>query len=180
VVIPARGQEKRPQRRLRSELPDYGFQIGRGLVDQFLAATSDISRHTLCDVAGWLVMAVWLVWLKSRLLLPEDATEVEVAEEAAQLLKVRLATLERIRSAAEWLERQPNFGHDMFGRGYRDDFVPIRPQSTYSDLMLATFAWFQDGRKPEEAERSLPPRLPFCPTSTVWRKKRCFISTLVF
>ena len=41
------------------------------LVDQFLAATNDLTRLDLQEVADWLVMAAWLVWLKSRLLLPK-------------------------------------------------------------------------------------------------------------
>jgi segregation and condensation protein A len=131
------------------------------LADQFLAATSDLKQADLPMVADWLVMAAWLVWLKSRLLLPKDTEEARQAEEAAQILTARLEALERVRAASEWLERRPRLGRDFFGRGFRDEYIPIRLQSDYVDLLRAALTVLRIDEPPEEPARYQPPPLPF-------------------
>jgi segregation and condensation protein A len=131
------------------------------LADQFLAATADLTQADLPVVADWLVMAAWLVWLKSRLLLPKDTEEARQAEEAAQILTTRLEALERIRIASEWLARQPRPGRDFFGRGFRDEYIPIRLRSNYLDLMRAALAVLLIDEPPEEPARYQPPQSRF-------------------
>jgi len=128
------------------------------LVDQFLAATDDLVKANLPLVADWLVMAAWLVWLKSRLLSPKDSEETRQAEETAQLLARRLEALERIQMASEWLALQPQLGRDFFGRGFRDDPMPIRVQSGYLDLIQAILALLDADEPPEEPNRYQPPK----------------------
>ena len=67
--------------------------------------------------AEWLVMAAWLTWLKSRLLVPAGADEAEDPEQLAELLTGRLQALELIRAAAAWLGRRPILGIDVFAQG---------------------------------------------------------------
>src|SRR3984885_1920824 len=56
------------------------------LVEQYLAVI-DSARHVRLELAAdWLVMAAWLAWLKSRLLLPPDGEQDEEAEAAADIL----------------------------------------------------------------------------------------------
>jgi segregation and condensation protein A len=129
------------------------------LVDQFLAATEDLSRFDLPLVADWLVMAAWLVWLKSRLLLPQDTEEKRQAEEAVEVLAARLEALERIRMASEWLALKPQLGRDFFGRGFRDDPMPVQVQSSFMDLMLAVRAVLEASEPPQEPDRYRPPQL---------------------
>ena len=74
--------------------------------------------------ADWLVMAAWLTWLKSRLLVP-DGAEVEEAELAADVLAARLRDLSAIRAAAVWLAARPQLGHDVFARGAPEDHTEI-------------------------------------------------------
>ena len=63
-------------------------------------------------------MAAWLAYLKSRLLLPEDAPgEGPSAEDMAPALANRLRRLEAIREAADRLMDRPQLGRDMFPRG---------------------------------------------------------------
>ncbi len=50
--------------------------------------------------ADWLVMAAWLAWLKSRLLLPAGADAAEEGEQAADVLAARLRDLQAMRAAA--------------------------------------------------------------------------------
>src|SRR6516164_7822357 len=62
------------------------------LVEQYLAVIEGARRVRLELAADWLVMAAWLAWLKSRLLLPEGA-EAEAGELAADVLAARLRDL---------------------------------------------------------------------------------------
>lgn len=71
------------------------------LVDQYLDAVTSADRTDLIQVADWLVMAAWLTWLKSRLLLPTDPEEAQEAEQAWQVLTQRPMELERLRAKAE-------------------------------------------------------------------------------
>ncbi len=87
------------------------------LVDQYLAVIEGARRVRLELAADWLVMAAWLAWLKSRLLIPPEEAEGEDAEQLAEALADRLAELGRMRAAALWLNRRPWLGHDVFARG---------------------------------------------------------------
>ena len=81
------------------------------LVDQFLAVVEQARRVRLEIAADWLVMAAWLAWLKSRLLLPpEEAGPEEDAEALAVALADRLRELERMRAAAAWVNWRKQLG----------------------------------------------------------------------
>jgi segregation and condensation protein A len=87
------------------------------LVEQYLAIVEGARRIRLELAADWLVMAAWLTWLKSRLLLPADEAAAEDAELAADQLAARLRDLQAMRAAAAWLGARPQLGHDLFRRG---------------------------------------------------------------
>jgi segregation and condensation protein A len=90
------------------------------LADQYLDFVRDARSRRFALAADYLVMAAWLVYLKSRLLLPkpqkpgsgEPAPEAMAAE-----LAFRLAKLDAMRSAAEALVNGPVLGRDVFARG---------------------------------------------------------------
>ncbi len=84
------------------------------LVEQFLALVDGVRLELAAD---WLVMAAWLAWLKSRLLLPPDTDEAAEAGLAADVLASRLRDLQAIRAGAAWLATRPQLGHDVFARG---------------------------------------------------------------
>jgi segregation and condensation protein A len=92
------------------------------LVEQFLAVIEGARRVRLELAADWLVMAAWLTWLKSRLLVPALG-EAEDAEQSAEMLASRLLDLQVIRAAAAWLGQRPQLGWDEFGRGAAEDFT---------------------------------------------------------
>jgi segregation and condensation protein A len=146
------------------------------LADQFLAATADLTRFDLPTVADWLVMAAWLIWLKSRLLLPKNTEEARQAEEAAQILAARLEALERIRIASEWLERRPRLGRDFFGRGFHDEYIPIQLRSNYLDLMRATLSVLRIDEPPEELARYQPPQSRFWTPHQAMARMRQFMA----
>src|SRR2546421_8920483 len=78
------------------------------LADQYLAFIEEARKLRLELAADYLVMAAWLAYLKSRLLLPEtNAPEGQSAEDMAIALALRLKRLEAIRDAAERLFGRP-------------------------------------------------------------------------
>lgn len=89
------------------------------LAEQYLAFVRQAGRRFQL-AADYLVMAAWLTYLKSRLLLPKPETEQDAgptaAEEAARLA-FRLARLDALRRAAEALDARPMLGRDVFTRG---------------------------------------------------------------
>lgn len=88
------------------------------LVDQYLAVIEGARRIRLELAADWLVMAAWLTWLKSRLLIPAAANDdLESAEMAAEALAARLREMNVIRSLAAWFAARPVLGQDAFARG---------------------------------------------------------------
>jgi segregation and condensation protein A len=93
------------------------------LVEQYLAVIEGARRIRLELAADWLVMAAWLTWLKSRLLLPKGHEAAEEAETAAEVLAERLRNLQAMRLAAAWLGARPQLGHDVFARGAPEDLV---------------------------------------------------------
>ena len=93
------------------------------LVDQFLAVIEGAGRVRLELAADWLVMAAWLTWLKSRLLLPAETEAAEEGEQAAGRLTERLRELHAMRTAAAWLGARPQLGHDVFARGAPEDLT---------------------------------------------------------
>jgi len=95
------------------------------LVEQYLAVVEEARSIRLELAADWLVMAAWLAWLKSRLLLPAEEAPDEDAEEAAGLLQERLVELERMRAAAEWLSGRPLLGRDVHARGASEDLTMV-------------------------------------------------------
>jgi segregation and condensation protein A len=111
------------------------------LADQYLAFIEEARRVRLELAADYLVMAAWLAYLKSRLLLPEAAGEPgPSAEDMATALALRLRRLEAIRSAAEQLSARPQLNRDVFGRGAPEPIADIkRPEwtATLYDLLTA-------------------------------------------
>ncbi len=98
------------------------------LVEQYLGFIAELKQQRLEVAADYLVMAAWLAFLKSRLLLPkeEDDEEDETAEMLAAKLAFRLQRLEAMRNAAAQLMTRPRLGRDVFARGQPEGFKTIR------------------------------------------------------
>lgn len=111
------------------------------LADQYLVFIEAARKIRLELAADYLVMAAWLAFLKSRLLLPEPATpDGPSAEEMATALANRLRRLEAIREAANRLMNRPQFQRDIFPRGNPESIAEIRhPKftATLYDLLTA-------------------------------------------
>src|SRR3954447_16875275 len=111
------------------------------LAEQYLAFIEEARRIRLELAADYLVMAAWLAYLKSRLLIPDQAGELgPSAEDMAAALALRLQRLEAIRVAAELLNGRPQLGREVFGRGAPEPIADIkRPEwtATLYDLLTA-------------------------------------------
>ena len=111
------------------------------LADQYLAFIEQVRQLRLELAADYLVMAAWLAYLKSRLLLPEapDAEGMSAAD-MANALALRLRRLEAFRATAEKLFDRPQLGRHVFGRGDPQPIAEIkRPEwsATLYDLLSA-------------------------------------------
>ena len=98
------------------------------LVDQYLGYIAEAQKLKIEIAADYLVMAAWLAFLKSRLLLPKEkdlSGEVPV-EELAQRLAFRLMRLEAMRNAMAQLMTRKRFGQDVFGRGMPETSKMVR------------------------------------------------------
>ena len=88
-----------------------------GLVDQYLTYIDRAEALRLELAADYLVMAAWLAYLKSALLLPREEQEEPSAEELAMRLQLRLQRLAAMRDAAARLLGRDRLGRDVFARG---------------------------------------------------------------
>ncbi|WP_029007284.1 segregation and condensation protein A [Azospirillum halopraeferens] len=100
------------------------------LADQYLAFVAEARRVRLELAADYLVMAAWLAYLKSRLLLPEPDQEEPPAEEMAAALAFQLQRLEAMKDAAARLMARPRLGIDIFARGAPEE-VDIARTAVY-------------------------------------------------
>jgi segregation and condensation protein A len=111
------------------------------LAEQYLAFIEEARKLRLELAADYLVMAAWLAYLKSRLLLPEAATpDGPSAEDLANALAWRLKRLEAFREVAGQLMGRPQLQRDMFQRGDPEPVANIKhPQwnATLYDLLTA-------------------------------------------
>jgi len=106
------------------------------LVEQYLEFI-DKARQLRLELAGdYLVMAAWLAYLKSRLLLPREETREDQvsAEEMAQRLAFRLMRLEAMRTAAAQLMTRPRLGRDIFARGMTSPVTTVRETAWAAEL----------------------------------------------
>jgi segregation and condensation protein A len=111
------------------------------LADQYLIFIEEARRLRLELAADYLVMAAWLAYLKSRMLLPDvNAPEGQSAEDMANALALRLKRLEAIRTVAEEMFTRQQLGRDIFARGQPEPIAHIkRPEwtATLYDLLSA-------------------------------------------
>ena len=109
------------------------------LAEQYLEFIADARRLRLELAADYLVMAAWLAYLKSALLLPQEESEEPDADELALRLQLRLQRLEAMREAGARLMNRERLGIDSFVRGAPEGLRRARRgyDCTLYDLMRA-------------------------------------------
>jgi segregation and condensation protein A len=111
------------------------------LADQYLKFVERVRAMRLELAADYLVMAAWLAYLKSKLLIPKQADEEgQTGEELAAVLQFRLKRLEAMRDAAARLVNRNRLGRDVFARGMPEAVI-LEKRNEYSaslyDLLTA-------------------------------------------
>jgi segregation and condensation protein A len=112
------------------------------LAEQYLQFIESARRVRIELAADYLVMAAWLAYLKSKLLIPQQAKgdDGPTGEEMAATLAFRLKRLEAMREAATQLVNRNRLGRDVFPRG-APEHIPYRTKSAYDanlfDLLTA-------------------------------------------
>ena len=113
------------------------------LTEQYLVFIAEVRERNLELAADYLVMAAWLAYLKSNLLIPREESGEELsAEEMAERLKFQLKKLEAIRQVSEKLMNLPKLGSDFFERGMPEGIRLIRTPEYYLSLfdLLKSYA----------------------------------------
>ena len=110
------------------------------LADQFLEYVKETVDLNLELAAEYLLMATWLAYLKSKLLLPEDDEDDFKALEVAEKLKLQLKKLELIRLLSDQLIKKNRIGLNVFYRGMKGGIksinTPIYKVSLYELLKV--------------------------------------------
>ncbi|WP_447728826.1 segregation and condensation protein A [Sphingomonas koreensis] len=110
------------------------------LVDQYLTYVNEARELKLEVAADYLVMAAWLAYLKSALLLPRDPEIEPSPEELAFRLQLRLERLNAMREAGARLVARDRMGRDVFPRGTPEGLKVVRKsqwQAEIYDLIAA-------------------------------------------
>lgn len=165
------------------------------LVRQYLAFVERAKELRLELAADYLVMAAWLAYLKSRLLLPQDDSDIEEpsGEEMAAALQFQLRRLEAMQEAGDRLMERPRLGQTIFARGVHDN-LSVRTHTTYdvgmfdllnaygslhrrnapADYKLATFN-LMSGEQAVERMRKMLGELPRKGRESVWATLDSFL-----
>ncbi len=116
------------------------------LADQFLKYIKDNENQNLEMASEYLLMATWLAYLKSKLLLPEEEDDDFKALEVAERLKLQLKKLELIRMLSDQMLQRKRLGVHIFERGMSGGIRSIKTPiydvtlyellKTYSNLQM--------------------------------------------
>ncbi|MBP2303179.1 segregation and condensation protein A [Azospirillum picis] len=130
------------------------------LADQYLSFVAEARKVRLELAADYLVMAAWLAYLKSRLLLPEPEGEEPSGEDMAAALAFQLQRLEAMKEAAAKLFARPRLGVDVHPRGAPED-LDLRRKSVYEVTLFDLLRAYgrQRARKEGGVLRIAPVRL---------------------
>ncbi|MGP9822185.1 segregation and condensation protein A [Salinarimonas sp. NSM] len=123
------------------------------LAEQYIAFVEEARRMRLELAADYLVMAAWLAYLKSRLLLPEPPKgEEPSAEELASALAERLRRLELIRAAGRALDARTRLGRDIHARGAPEP-IAVRTRPLYEASLYDLLKAYAGQRQKQVASR---------------------------
>jgi segregation and condensation protein A len=125
------------------------------LAEQYLLFIAEAQKLRLELAADYLVMAAWLAFLKSRLLLPKEKSDDGnmTGEELAARLSFRLMRLEAMRNAAAQLMTRKRLGQDVFPRGMPEAIKTIRERQ-YTAQIYDLLKAYSDQRSRTTAHRA--------------------------
>ena len=129
------------------------------LADQFHEFITSSSKLNLEIASEYLLMATWLIYLKSKLLLPENEEEEFKALEVAEKLKLQLKRLELIRLLSDQMLKRKRLGRDIFLRGIKGNIKSIY-STKYSITLFELLKTYSSIIMTREFQKINIPRLP--------------------
>jgi len=149
------------------------------LAEQYLTFVEAAKKLQLELAADYLVMAAWLAFLKSRLLLPPpDEDEEPSAEEMAARLAFRLQRLEAMRESAAKLMARDRLGRDVFARGMPEG-VRVIKKSKYTAEIFDLLKAYSNQRAIQKIERFKIPRQPVLTIEDARRRLESMLGTMI-
>ena len=129
------------------------------LADQFHEFITNAKNIDLELASEYLVMATWLAYLKSKLLLPETDEDEFKASEVAEKLKLQLKKLELIRLLSDQMLKRKRLGRDIFLRGMKGKIKSIY-SSKYSLTLFEVLKAYSSIIMTKDFQRMNIPKLP--------------------
>ena len=133
------------------------------LADQFIEFINESKKINLDLASEYLLMATWLTYLKSKLLLPDDDDDDFKASEVAEKLKLQLKKLELLRLLSDQLLKKKRLGIDIHMRGMRGG-IRKSSKSTYSVSLYELLKSYSNHIMKKNFMSINIPKLPVCTT----------------
>ncbi len=133
------------------------------LADHFLDFIKKFDDKNLDIAFEYLLMATWLTYLKSKLLLPEDEDDTFKANEVAEKLKLQLKKLELIRLLSDQLLKKERIGKDLFYRGTKGGIRSIH-NPVYKVTLYELLKTYSEMKTQSSFQKIDIPKLPVMTT----------------
>ena len=133
------------------------------LADQFVEFINKSININLDIASEYLLMATWLTYLKSKLLLPEDEEDDFKASEVAEKLKLQLKKLELIRLLSDQLLKKKRLGVDIYMRGMKGGIRSLN-NSEYTVTLYELLKSYSNHVMRKNFSSINIPKLPVCTT----------------
>ena len=147
------------------------------LADQFHEFITNAKNLNLELASEYLLTATWLLYLKSKLLLPDSEEEEFKALEVAEKLKLQLKKLELIRLLSDQMLKRKRLGKDVYMRGMKGRIKSIY-NSTYSLTLYELLKSYASIIMTKDFQRINIPRLPVFTTEDGIKTIKNFITSL--
>ncbi len=133
------------------------------LADQFIEFINTAQKINLDLASEYLLMATWLAYLKSKLLLPDDKDDDFIVSEVAEQLKLQLKKLELIRLLSDQLLKKQRLGLDVHMRGIKSG-IRTTINSEYSVTLFELLKAYSGHIMKKNFLSINIPKLPLCTT----------------
>ena len=133
------------------------------LADQFIEFINNTKKINLDIASEYLLMATWLAYLKSKLLLPDNDEDDFKASEVAEKLKLQLKKLELIRLLSDQLLKKKRLGQDIYMRGMTGG-IRTTNNSNYSVSLYELLKSYSNHVMKKNFLSINIPKLPVCTT----------------
>ena len=147
------------------------------LADQFNEYIANTENLNLEIASEYLLMATWLTYLKSKLLLPLDEEEEFKAQEIAERLKLQLKKLELIRLLSDQMLKRKRLGRDIFMRGIKGKIKSIYSEK-YSVNLYDLLKSYSTIYMQKDFQRINIPKLPVFTTEDGINRIKKFLNNL--